>query len=166
MKLADIMSGLTENSFDLRGAKLLLIENWASVELRHLGIRVADVLDELGALVHIQSDLGGRGTGVDRQNLEFTGRQRAPPGRWSSPCHPRSPPVMESESGPSRRQPHARTASRPDTSRLFPEGCLPRCSVPPCSRRDRPPHAGCPWPEPPTPEARNREPAGRRSLRH
>jgi hypothetical protein len=41
------------------------------VELRHLGIGMPDVLDELSALVHVQGHLGGRGTGVNRQNPEF-----------------------------------------------------------------------------------------------
>src|ERR1035437_6887398 len=121
MKLADVASRLTECSFNLRGAKFLLIENWASMELRHLGIGVPDVFDEIRALVHVQSHLGGRRTGVNRENPEFTGLQRSPPGRWSSPCHPRSPPAMESGSGLSRRPPHARTASHPGTSRIFRE---------------------------------------------
>src|ERR1035441_4110164 len=119
MKLADVLSCLTECSFDLRGAKLLLIENRASMKLRHLSVGVPDIFDKIRALVHVQSHLGGRGTGVNRENPEFTGLQRSPPGRWSSPCHPHSPRAMESGSGPSRRQPRERIASRPGTSRIF-----------------------------------------------
>src|SRR5664280_2921957 len=165
MKLADVASRLTECSFDLRGTKLLLLKNRASMKLRHLGIGVPDVFDEITALVHIQSHLRGRRTGVNRENPEFTGRQRSPPGRWSSPCHPHSPRVMESGSGLSRRPPHARTASHPGTSRIFREGYPPRCSEPPYSRRDLPPDARFPSPAPPTPEVRNRGQAGRRPLR-
>src|SRR5208337_241745 len=96
MKFADVMSRLTERSFNLRGAELLLLKNRASPELRHFCIGVPDVADEVRAFVDVQTDLRGRGTGVNRENSEFTGLQKSPPRRWSSPCHPRSPPATES----------------------------------------------------------------------
>src|SRR5271165_4083603 len=109
MQLADVVSRLVECGLDLSRTKLPLIENRASMELRHVGIGVPDVPDDVRALVHVQRHLGGRGTGIDGKDLEFTGLQKSPPGRWSSPCHPRSPPAMESGPGPSRRPPRART---------------------------------------------------------
>src|SRR5208283_2742870 len=166
MKFADVMSRLTERSFNLRGAELLLLKNRASPELRHFCIGVPDVADEVRAFVDVQSDLRGRGSGVNRENSEFKGLQKSPPRRWSSPCHPRSPPATESGWAPSLRRPRARTASRPGTSRISPEGCPTRCSGPPCSRRDLPLDVGCPSPAPRMPEVRNRGRAGRKSQRH
>src|SRR5208283_5844912 len=166
MKLPDTVSCLTKSSFNLSGAERVLIEHRAFTELSHFTIRVAEVLHEGRALVHVQSDLGGRGAGVDRKNPEFTGLQRSPPGRWSSPCHPHSPPVMESGLGPLPRRQRGRTASRPDTSPIFRVDCLLRCWEPPCSRRAPPPDSRYPSPARQTPEVHNREQAGRKPPRH